>query len=120
MVIQVMIKLPKSSKAWSTAEFETILKKEIESLDAKSLPLQQGLTQTSHVSDEAFGVVILHTSADDESIHVKAGVFYSGIIAGCSCADDPTPLDTINEYCEVQFEIDRQTTETTATLLSTE
>ena len=56
--------------------------------------------------------------ADDEGfIHVKAGIFYSGIIAGCSCADDPTPVDEQNEYCEVQFEINKKTAEATVALL---
>jgi hypothetical protein len=49
---------------------------------------------------------------------VKAGIFYTGVIAGCSCADDPTPVDELNEYCVVQFDIDRMTAETTVRLLA--
>ena len=41
----------------------------------------------------------------------------SGIIAGCSCADDPTPVDTTTEYCELQLEIDRESAETRVILL---
>ncbi len=113
-----MIKLPKSNKAWSTAEFETVLKKEIESLDENTLPLQQGLSQTSRVSEDNFSVIVLHTATDNGVIQVKAGIFYSGIIAGCSCADDPTPTYSITEYCEIQFDIDRATSETAITLLA--
>ena len=50
-------------------------------------------------------------------IRVKAGIFYTGIIAGCSCADDPTPIDELNEYCVVQLDIDLATADTTVTLL---
>jgi hypothetical protein len=46
------------------------------------------------------------------------GVFFSGIITGCSCADDPTPVETQNEYCELLFAIDKATAETTITLLA--
>ena len=42
---------------------------------------------------------------------------YSGIIAGCSCADNPTPVSELNEYCEVQLEIDKKTAETKVALL---
>lgn len=115
-----MISLRKACEAWPTPEFDTVLKHEIESLDNNLLPLQQGLTQTSHVSEDKISAIILHRSAEQGKIHVKTGIFYSGVIAGCSCADDPTPLDTITEYCEVQFDIDRMTGEAVITLLSAE
>jgi hypothetical protein len=48
---------------------------------------------------------------------LKAGVFYTGIIAGCSCSDDPSPVDEQNEYCDLLFTIDKLTAETQITLL---
>jgi hypothetical protein len=42
-------------------------------------------------------------------IRARVGVFFSGIVAGCRCADDPTPVEPQDEYCEFQFEIDRAT-----------
>ena len=62
--------------------------------------------------------MILDQSEDGNLILVKAGIFYTGIIAGCSCADDPTPIAEQNEYCVLQFCIDKQTAETTVTLVS--
>jgi len=44
-------------------------------------------------------------------------VFFSAFIAGCNCADGPTPVDEINEYCEIRVEIDRTTAEAQLTLL---
>jgi len=43
---------------------------------------------------------------------VRAGVFYRGIIAGSCCIDDPTPVEPHEEYCELEFRIDRETGET--------
>jgi hypothetical protein len=112
-----MLKLPRSIAAWNRPDFESILKVEIQQLDQASLPLQQGLSQSSRVNDDDISVVILNISDDDEMIHVKTGIFYSGIIAGCSCADDPTPQDTITEYCEIRFDINKQTAEVEVLLL---
>lgn len=112
-----MPRLPESLKAWDTPGFRDILKREIEQLDPAELPLQQGLTRSSHVTDRPFQVMILGAHEEDGLLQVKAGIFYAGIIAGCSCADDPTPIDEIEEYCVVQFDIDRRTADTTVTLL---
>jgi hypothetical protein len=113
-----MIRLQKSLHAWGTPEFEAILKHEIEQLDAASLPLQQGLSISSHVTDSPFQALIISVHEDAGAIRVKAGIFYTGVIAGCSCADDPTPIDELTEYCVVQLDIDRTTAATTVTLLA--
>lgn len=112
-----MIQLPNALHAWGTPEFEAVLKQEIEQLDARQLPLQQGLTVSSHVTDRPFQAMIIGASEEAGLIRAKAGIFYTGVIAGCSCADDPTPIDELNEYCMVQFCINRTTAETTVTLL---
>lgn len=113
-----MIRLTKTLNAWGTAGFEDIFKGEVEQLDVDQLPLQQGLSTSSHVTDSPRTVVIIGTADEEGFIQVKAGIFYSGIIAGCSCADDPTPVDEQNEYCEVQFAINKKTAETTVVLLA--
>lgn len=113
-----MIRLPNSLKAWDTPEFKDVLKQEIEALDAGALPLQQGLTASSHVTDQPFHAMIIGVGEEAGLLRVKAGIFYTGVIAGCSCADDPTPIDEQNEYCVVQLEIDRTTAATTVALLA--
>ena len=112
-----MIRLAKALNAWGTPDFIGTLKNEIEQMDAEQLPLQQGLTTSSHVIDNKHNVMILNVSEDADIIHVKAGIFYAGIIAGCSCADDPTPVNEHSEYCEVRFDINKMTAETTVALL---
>jgi hypothetical protein len=118
MTEQPMIRLPNSLNAWGTPEFEAVLKQEIEQLDAGHLPLQQGLSASSYVTDRPFQTMMISVSEAAGQIRVKAGIFYTGIIAGCSCADDPTPVDELNEYCVVRFDIDMTTAETTVTLLA--
>lgn len=101
-----MLHFPLALAAWSGPDFKSVLKAEIEALDPALLPLQAALTQTSHVGDRPLGATILSVEESGGCLRVKAGLFFSGIIAGCSCADDPTPVDEISEYGEVLFEID--------------
>ena len=113
-----MCNLPKSLRAWGTPAFKEVLKREIEQLDAGQLPLQQGLSSSSYVTDRPFQAMIISVSEEAGLIRAKAGIFYTGIIAGCSCADDPTPIDEQTEYCVLRLDIDRTTAETRVTLLA--
>jgi hypothetical protein len=113
-----MIQLDKALGAWDTPAFREVLKAEIGQLDAEQLPLQQGLSHSSYACDDNIKVVIISVSAEAGVIHATAGIFYTGIIPGCSCADDPAPEDEYAEYCEVRFDINRQTAETAIHLLS--
>ena len=110
--------LSKSIQAWQTPAFEQTLQTEIEALDARLLPLQQGLTQGSHALEDAFQVTIIQVTDNDACIRAKVGIFYRSIIAGCSCADDPTPVDELSEYCEVLVEIDKSTAESSIRLVT--
>lgn len=112
-----MIRLTKSLQAWGTSNFEGVLKTELEQISADLLPLQQGLAITSHVTESPHKVMIINVADEAGAIRVKAGIFYSGIVIGCSCADDPTPINEQSEYCEVQFVIDKKTAETSVILL---
>ena len=87
-------------------------------MDVGLLPLQQGLTISSHATDRPIQAMILNLSEDADLIRVKAGIFYTGVVAGCSCADDPTPNVEQNEYCVLQFCIDKQSAEATVLLVA--
>jgi hypothetical protein len=78
-------------------------------LKPEDLPLQQGLSNSSSVSDKGIEIIIYSTDDRPGEVMVKSGVFYSGVIAGCSCADDPTPLDEVTEYCIIRTTIDKAT-----------
>jgi hypothetical protein len=112
-----MLRFTKSLSAWGTPAFKEILKDEIERLDVEALLLQQGLSQGSYTDGAGLSAMIIGIADEPNLIRAKAGLFYTAIIAGCSCADDPTPVDVLPEYCEVQFDIDKTTAETTVMLL---
>jgi hypothetical protein len=111
-----MIKLEHSLSAWGQPDFRAVLQRELALLSPGELPLQQGLSTGNYVSDVPFSVIIHSVSEQETSLLVKAGIFYQGIIGGCSCADDPTPASEINEYCEIQLVIDRSNAQTVVTL----
>ena len=113
-----MLLLSHVLQAWDTPAFSETLKAEIEQMGVETLPLQQGLSQSSYASAENIKAVIISFSEMSGVIQVKAGVFYTGVIPGCNCADDPSPLDEYPEYCEVQLDINMQTAETVVRLLS--
>ena len=101
-----MINLIKSAQAWNSDDFEFVLKEEVKALGLEHLPLQKGLSSSSVALDHDLSLIVLRVSESSNVIRLKLGAFYSGIIAGCSCADDPTPLDEVNEYCELDVDID--------------
>jgi hypothetical protein len=109
----VALCLAESVGAWNTTAFRDVLKREIERLDPGLLPLQQALSATSYALGEGFQAMVLGVSEQAGSIRAEVGIFFSGIVAGCSCADDPTPVEPQNEYCELRFEIDIATGEAT-------
>lgn len=111
-----MIQLKQTLRAWGTPDFKAVLKQEI-ARDADQLPLQQGLSSGNYVTADPIAVMINSVAEMENIIRVRAGIFYQGILGGCSCADDPTPTSESNEYCEVQLDIDKTTAETAVTLL---
>jgi hypothetical protein len=113
-----LIRLPDSLAARGSPRFAQVLKHELEGLAPGRLPLQQGLTSTSHALDEGIEVTVLGTVDEGPSIRVRVGVFFSGIVAGCSCADDPTPVEPQAEYCELAIAIDTATAEAVAAVLA--
>ena len=104
--------------AWGMPEFSDILKQTIEQMTGEQLPLQQGLTSSSHALDDRLKAVIISVVDEGRYIRARAGIFYTGIIAGCNCADDPSPVNEESEYCEVQLDIDKSTAGTTVVLLA--
>jgi len=115
-----MVRLTEALKAWGTEAFEAVLRNELAALGCSDLPLQQGLTRGSHALDDNLSIMIIRTEELPAILRIRAGVHYRGLIAGCSCADDPTPLDTTTEYCEIELTIDKGTAETRVLLLGDE
>lgn len=112
-----MIRLTHTVDAWGKPDFDAVLKNDIQQLSVDQLPLQEGLSGTSCVAPSGFEAMIISTSEADGMIRAKAGIFYKGILGGCSCADDPTPVEEESEYCVVQFEINKRTGEAAVALV---
>ncbi|HKI59571.1 MAG TPA: hypothetical protein VKA23_00935 [Mariprofundaceae bacterium] len=106
-----MVRLVQSLAAWGTPEFKTVLKQEIEAFDIAQLPLVAAMTGGSVPLEGSVEAVIRNVSEDDLCIHVRAGIFFKSIIAGCACANDPTPENENNEYCDIELMIDKETAE---------
>jgi len=110
---QTRITLPRSVSAWNSPanrlRFRAILVGELESLGADHPALQPllqaGLIQTSAVAEAPLAFQLLSQREQNGRILVHLGLFYAGIIAGCSCADDPSPSDSLTEHCELMLEI---------------
>ena len=111
------MKLSKSLQAWNTPDFEAVFKTELLSHDRSLLPLQQGLAHSSYALTDGLKVIVLNNSENENTLLIKAGIFYNGMIAGCNCADDPTPDELYPEYCEVMFAINRSNADTCISLV---
>jgi hypothetical protein len=103
-------------EADSPAVVADVLKRELEKVDGKSLPLQQGLSHSSYTDGQNFGVTVLSVQREANGLRAKVGILYQGLIAGCACADDPTAASTIDEYCELELII-RESGDTIVRLL---
>ena len=113
-----MMKLSNSLNAWGTPGYVEVLKRDVQSLPIDALPLQQGLVHGSYVIEEPRDVMVISSIEDNGSIKNTVGVFYNSMLGGCHCADDPSKAEPLNEYCEVQLNIDIETGEATAALVS--
>jgi len=111
-----MIRLQKAAGAWGAPDFKDVLQAELEALGEDALPLQQGLSTGSYVTDSRRQAMIISVRDCGERIRAKAGIFYTGILTGCACADDPTPVNEESEYCEVTLDIDKRTGEAAVAL----
>lgn len=114
-----MIRLANAAKAWGTARFSATLKRELEQLPAGALPLQGALTMSSYVVEHGpIGAMVIDASEDAGKVRAKVGIFFTGILGGCACADDPTPVNENAEYCVLAVEIALPTGEAAFTLLN--
>lgn len=101
-----MIQLPTSSRVWSEESFARTLKQELENLPQGSLPLARATTQGGYVDDANICCSILSFESRGTTIRAKVGVFFTEIVIGCGCGDDPFEQ---NAYCEMMVEIDKHT-----------
>ncbi len=112
-----MINLRSLVSVWDQPEFDERFKQAIRTAGGSQLPLQSALRSSSYALDDPLDVVVINRHIEGNRLLVKAGIFFSGVIAGCNCADDPTPTETQPEYCVVLFDIDRSSGEVRVSLV---
>lgn len=103
------LELPAAVRAWGTPSFADVLGREL-AARAGQLPLQQALSRSSCVAQTPVTVLVYESGEREGRICATAGIFYEGVISGCSCADDPAP-NLVGEYCRLRLEIDGDTAE---------
>jgi hypothetical protein len=112
-----VIYLNSALRAWGTAEFEAVFKLEVAQLSHDQLPLQQGLSMGSDVLTSSITTIFLEGADLGEMLRIRTGIMYQSVIAGCSCADDPTSISENNEYVELLLDINKASALTTVTLI---
>ena len=99
-----MIELHDALRAWSTPDFGPVLKRELAAIPPGVLPLQHGVSPGTHVDDSEVAVTVIRATAEAGVIRARIGVFFTEVLAGCSCGDDPAPASA---YCEIEVLIDQ-------------
>lgn len=112
-----MLKLTHIIAAWNSDEFNAVVKQTLRELGTRHLPLQQGMVSSSAVVEGSIEPMILSSQLQEGRLLIRVGIFYSGIVAGCNCADDPSGVPEQSEYCELQLDIQLPDGETEITLL---
>ncbi len=103
-----MIFLPNTTAAFNHERFEATVKQELAAQDDFAKHLQQSLQFGSYALLDELEIMITKIAADDTHLHIQIGAFYHSFIAGCNCADDPSPVEKNDEYAEISVIIDRQ------------
>ena len=106
--------LANALQKWPHESWKFALKREIESLPSDSLPLEAAVTRCGIVDDDNISVTVINTSQNSTSITATVGVFFTEIVAGCVCGEDPTAE---NAYCELLVRIDKITAAADITLI---
>ena len=107
--------LAESLKHWKSASFKDVFRSELLSLDTTFLPLHLATNQGGHVDYSSIGLTILSTSEDENFVNVKTGIFFTEIVGGCNCDDDPSEA---NSYCILLINIHKTTAKCAFSLLT--
>lgn len=119
------IYLTQTLAAWDSPQRDAVLKQELERVDPGLLPLREAMAHGNQVAAEPFRVLVL-TTGDDEvgagnekdaggagaegsDYRARVGLLFGSLVGGCQCADDPSPLEALPEYAELEIRIDRRT-----------
>lgn len=100
--------LPNTRHSYTSDDGAQVLKAELESLPPGSLPLHLATTQGGRVDDRDITVTVFTASDSNDSIRAHIGVFFTEVVGGCNCHDDPIE---VNAYGELRVTIDKASAE---------
>ena len=103
-----MPRFPNALRAWQCEDFSRILKQEIEDMDTGALPLSRASSRGGVVDASGITAMPLRSTDDERFIVANVGVFFTEILAACSCGEDPAET---NAYCQLQIRIDKASAE---------
>jgi hypothetical protein len=103
-----MVKLPETLRAWGTDRCAHLLKREILALKPGTLPLHLATKQGGMIQGGARDLTVLAVEDDGNSLLAHIGVFFTEVVGGCSCGDEPL---TVDSYCELKLRIDKRSAE---------
>lgn len=95
-------KLVASVGAFGTPAFAEVLRRELLALPGGVLPIEG--EQGGLIDPASIALTLLSSQADAERIEVAVGVFFTEIVGGCSCGDEPF---NVNTYIELSLRIER-------------
>lgn len=101
--------LPQALAAWGSEAFTDVLRRELIETGSRGLPLHRCMAHGNHVAETPVSLLLRSVEADAACIRVRLDVLFQSVVAGCSCADDPTPWSELDECCRVEVAIDRST-----------
>ena len=101
--------LTRTLAAWPSPLRDSILKQELEGLDPGLLPLREAMARGNQVAAEPVRVLVLATGEDEDGYWARVGLLFASLVGGCQCADDPSPLEALPEYAELEIRVDPQT-----------
>lgn len=101
------MRFPETVAAWGGEQFGQVFKREFGALDAASLHLEKAMSASNYPVDADIELMLIGAHDQGEHLLLKVGLFFPAILAGCSCAGDPTPVDLNAEYCEAELRIDK-------------
>ncbi len=67
----------------------TALVRALERLPHGTLPLHEACTQGGVVADSGLSFSVLRHAASESHVTLRLGVFFSEVVGGCNCHDDP-------------------------------
>jgi len=98
------ISLAQCLEAVDSTDFGDCLARALKALPAGSLPLQGGCDQGGLVDDRDISASVLSVDQTKDCVTARVGVFFTEIVGGCNCNDDPLEA---NAYCVLEVAIDR-------------